>query len=411
MALGDGIRRNVATVSPQERTLLRDAFVAIDAAPYVFSDGVSFWDKQEQVHKDAHLAGQDVHVGPAFLPWHRVICNKLEALLRQFDSRLSLHYWDWTTDPRASPDGQGGTVNLMTPNFMGDDGSAGINRIAADGGGDIGPPFQNFESSEDDEIGNGHTHAWRNVVAGPPVFGPTSMQSDHSILTAGDVLPTVSQYHAMDTRLKIAHAYAHSAYIQGSIGKPHYSFHDPFVFLLHSNVDRLWATWQRAPGRSWRLDPSQTYGIDGSAPSIVADLEPWAGGTHLVPWAPPENQQTPITSKSASVVAPPVYDTDALGLVAATSDKWSHVAQILFGVTNDGSGVVLGPNGPHPVGPWGPLVANASHLAPAHQDALLGIAINELASMANTTELREQGLRAGTRMLTGAVKQLQKQHG
>jgi hypothetical protein len=411
MPLGDGVRRNIATVSSQEREILRDAFLALDGAPFVYSDGVTFWDKQEQVHKDAHLAGEDVHDGPAFLPWHRVICAKLEALLRQVDPRLSLHYWDWTTDPRASPDGQGGTVNLMTPDFMGDDGSGGINRVAADGGGDLGPPFQDFESSEDDELGNGHSRVWRNVAAGSPVFGPTSMQSDHAIVTAGDSLPAASQYHAMATQLQSAHDYAHSSYIRGSIGRAHYAFHDPFVFLLHSNVDRLWATWQRASGRSWRLDPNQTYGIDGAAPSILADLEPWSGGTQLVPWGPPENQQTQMTSKSASVVAPPVYDTDVVGLLAAVPNKWVQVARILFGIINDAPGLVWGPNGPQPVGPWGPLVADASHLAPAHQDALLGIAISELASMANTAEFREQGLRAGTRMLTGAAKQMQKLHG
>jgi Common central domain of tyrosinase len=148
MPLGDGIRRNAATVSPEERKLLRDAFRALDAAPFRYSDGITYWDKQEDVHKDAHEAGQDVHRGPAFLPWHRVICGKVESLLRQVDPRLSLHYWDWSTDPRASPDGNGGIVNLMTPDFMGDDGSQGINRLPADGGGDVGPPFQDFETTE-----------------------------------------------------------------------------------------------------------------------------------------------------------------------------------------------------------------------------------------------------------------------
>jgi hypothetical protein len=65
MTLGDGIRRDVATVSEEERNRLRDAFIKLDTKKF-FSDKVSHWDKQEQVHKDAHAAGQDVHVGAAF---------------------------------------------------------------------------------------------------------------------------------------------------------------------------------------------------------------------------------------------------------------------------------------------------------------------------------------------------------
>lgn len=414
MALGDGIRRNVASVSKEERTLLRDAFRKLDSAPFVYSDGVTFWDKQEDVHKNAHEAGQDVHAGPAFLPWHRVIVAKVEELLRQVDPRLSLHYWDWTTDPRASPNGTGGVANLMTPDFIGDDGSSGINRVPADGGGDVGAPFQDFESSEDAELGNGHKFIWRNVAAGPPDIGPGpfQMKSDYDILTAGNTVPQQSQYHAMDAVLKVAHNYAHSKYIRGTIGFSHYSFHDPFVFLLHSNCDRLWSCWQRASGQSWRLDPAQTYGIDSSAPSILADLEPWSGGTQMIPWAPPENQQKQITSKDLSVVAPPQYDTCGGSIVLPSSiDKWAAVLKILFGVTNDGPGVVLGPGGPQPVGPWGPMVARLTQLNPAHQDVLLGMAINEIATLANSHDLRTEGLRAGTGLMAAAVKTLQSRLG
>jgi hypothetical protein len=53
----------------------------------------------------------------------------------------------------------------------------------------------------------------------------------------------------------------------------HFSFHDPFVFLLHSNTDRLFALWQLAPGQEWRLDPNRVYGSAGSAPAIVSNLE------------------------------------------------------------------------------------------------------------------------------------------
>lgn len=77
------------------------------------------------IRRAAHTGGQDVHGGPAFLARHRELVNRLEAQIRQIDPQLSLHYWDWTTDPRASPDGQGGTVNLFSHDFMGDDGSVG----------------------------------------------------------------------------------------------------------------------------------------------------------------------------------------------------------------------------------------------------------------------------------------------
>jgi hypothetical protein len=65
---------------------------------------VSFWDKQDQIHQATH-----VHGGPAFIPWHRELVNRYEALLRQIDPTVALHYWDWQTDPRKSPDGAGGT--------------------------------------------------------------------------------------------------------------------------------------------------------------------------------------------------------------------------------------------------------------------------------------------------------------
>ena len=49
--------------------------------------------------------------------------NRLEALIRQINPQLSLHYWDWTQDPRAIPNanlggGTTGSLNLFTSDFM-----------------------------------------------------------------------------------------------------------------------------------------------------------------------------------------------------------------------------------------------------------------------------------------------------
>lgn len=140
MALGDGIRRDIALVDQIERDRFIAAIVKLDTTKVV-PDGVSYWDKQEDIHKNAHFAGVDVHVGPAFIAWHRVIVNRLEQLLREVDPALSLHYWNWTTDPRST---DGGRAALFTSAFMGN------------ASGDAGHLLNDFESSEDAELGNGH---------------------------------------------------------------------------------------------------------------------------------------------------------------------------------------------------------------------------------------------------------------
>ncbi len=45
--------------------------------------------------------------------------NRFEALLREVDPNVTLHYWDWQSDPRHAPNGRGGFVDLFTSDFMG----------------------------------------------------------------------------------------------------------------------------------------------------------------------------------------------------------------------------------------------------------------------------------------------------
>ena len=117
MALGDGIRRNLSTVDPAERKMLKDAILELHKRYYLgtktdpIPGGVSWWFKQDEIHQATH-----VHGGPEFLPWHREIVNHFEELIRQINPLLSLHYWDWTQD----------ATFLFTPDFMGNaNGEAG----------------------------------------------------------------------------------------------------------------------------------------------------------------------------------------------------------------------------------------------------------------------------------------------
>ena len=114
------IRRNLAHISQAERNSLIKAIVELDTTK-LFSDGVSYWDKQDQIHQVTHI-----HHGTSFLPWHRELLNRFEAMLQEVAPTVALHYWDWTTDPRNTPDGKGGFVDLFNKdNFGSSNGIAG----------------------------------------------------------------------------------------------------------------------------------------------------------------------------------------------------------------------------------------------------------------------------------------------
>ncbi len=324
MALGDGIRRNIASVDPAERVLLRDAFIALNNRFFGGSrtdpvaGGVTWWFKQDEIHQATH-----VHQGPEFLPWHRVIVNRLEALLRQINPDLSLHYWDWPLDPRPTPTanrggGPPGLLNLFTPDFMGYGGSTSEL---------IGPPWQNASApwrpdglyvpgaalnrDSTDNPADPPTAVRRSIVG-----SPATANGDTSILSADD-------YADMRSVLEPIHDAMHG-FVR--MGGQHISFRDPFVFLLHSNVDRLFAQWQLEPTRPGRLDPATVYGTESNLDVMVLSsvqnvthlVEPWStghshdqfGNEHFSrPWYAPENEGIPFTYKHSSVVAPPCYDT------------------------------------------------------------------------------------------------------
>jgi hypothetical protein len=162
-----------------------------------------------------------------------------------------------------------------------------------------------------------------------------------SLLDAGDIdkpyftdeqIINSCSYQEMWEKLEHVHDLSHS-YIGGDIGSRHNSFRDPFVFLLHSNVDRLFAAWQHQPGHEWRLDPGYVYGsLTGTTSridpnddkevivGIQSELSPWNGAfdpdpqvqrrlRKTRPWARPEGRYERKNSTDLTVVISRSYDT------------------------------------------------------------------------------------------------------
>ena len=295
------IRRNVAHLTLAERQAYAQALRDVDLQAY--ADGVSYWDKQDQIHEGTHN-----HNGNSFVPWHRELVNRFEKLVQQVNPDMALHYWDWTQDPRSADDGQGGIVNLTTDDTFGTANGTVIGTLA---------PLHN----------GGNAAGARPTFGGPFTLPPVTITrgcapgappvaSDADILTSTDGIAQAQQWTTFRQEVESSHDSAHIFFGSGSIFDPHTAFEDPFVFLLHANVDRLFAMWQTDVGNEWRLDPDQVYGDQkdtNDSRGILHTLQPWDGtvefGAPIPPWTGGSSDIVVKNSRHPSVVRPPCYDT------------------------------------------------------------------------------------------------------
>lgn len=315
-------RINAAKATAAQRTKLVNAFNAINTAAFSYDDPtanpvVTKWLMQDWIHDETHN-----HCGPGFLPWHREFVNRLELLLRETDPTVKLMYWDWKTDPRQTI---GGNTNIFTNTFMGSSSGA------------MGAPFINFDNNNvfagsSDDTGNrwDRPQTVTRGIVGPLGTIPPFIPADATLTTTGNSSAANLQFNAFRTACESAHNQAHN-YMGGTIGgTPHKAFQDPFVFILHSNVDRIFAKWQRDPARLRRLIPYDNSGSNedvygnqrnstfifgtcngdpaANLPGIQDVMEPWAGGNGVFPWDAAGGDIMVKNSTDTSVVTPPIYD-------------------------------------------------------------------------------------------------------
>jgi hypothetical protein len=288
-------RKNAATATLAERNAYRDAILNIGQSAFVFPSwgGLSYWHKQQQAHR---FGPSNRHHTPAFLAWHREFINRYEALLQESNPTVKLLYWDWTTDPEPS------AGFSFYPGFMGTSGRGGSSSVS------IAAPFN---------PGAGTTLAPPSVTrrlnsGAPPAIADTTILGNTAFGA-----PLVSGF-ANSLELD-AHDGSHG-YIGGFTGSTGFgdmtfinlSTQDPFFFLLHANVDRLWAKWQRDPSALSRLDPATAYDLTSSNANITTSMRPWDGtgsGTGLIaPWTSGGGMIVSKTPTHPSVISPPIYD-------------------------------------------------------------------------------------------------------
>ena len=233
------VRKNQNTLSDRER---REFVAAVKELKRRFHPGATISIYDEYVH--AHMMAMDtggIHEGPVFFPWHRVLLRDLELELQAVNPRVTIPYWDFTTDNQ--PDS-----SLWSRDFLGGDGDPAANYAVTDG------PFRQGE--------------WTLAFEGPDLRREFGYYADR-LPTAEEVDGAFSipwyDSKPFDTGSPVSHSFRN--YLVGwnfPSGEPemHNRVHnwvggsmltmsspnDPVFWLLHANLDRLWAEWEAAYG-------------------------------------------------------------------------------------------------------------------------------------------------------------------
>lgn len=276
------------------------------------------------------------HSSDGFLPWHREFLSRYEQLLRQFDPTVTLLYWDWETNPTNW------NLPSVTTAFGGFDGNS-LGNPWGNSLAIINPPGCN------PNLAACATRRTGQIGAG---FVPPSTTSDSFVVNtypAGPADPTAfSQFAALlEGRSPVypqaqTHNFAHT-FIGGfndhftELGNMtvlNYATQDPFFFLLHGDVDKLWSEWQRNnPNLTSPYDHSlvaDPYSGDyvaeaytGTGNVMTGAMYPWNGylanGSSgdqpipgLGPYAIGHIYNSSKTANDPSIVFPPIYDTAPL---------------------------------------------------------------------------------------------------
>ena len=248
------IRKDAEALTAGER----DRFVA--AFAQLNNQGAGRFADFRNMHTD--VSSPQAHGAPGFLPWHRAYLLDLERELQAIDPSVALPYWRFD---QPAP-------KLFTVDFFGVSGPNGTIQFSATN------PLQFWVTDGVPGISRGPRNNW-NPAAQP---GPT-------VITEARTLALGTQYSAFRAMEGNPHATAHTSW-DGFIRQIETAAKDPLFFLLHCNVDRLWAKWQRQNGR---FDPAQAASYDSNpgnpiGHNLVDTMWPWNGitGSPRPPTAP-----------------------------------------------------------------------------------------------------------------------------
>lgn len=278
------IRKNANALTAGERDRFVSAFAQLN------NQGLGRFADFRNMH--TNVSSPQAHGAPGFLPWHRAYLLDLERELQAIDPSVALPYWRFD---QAAP-------RIFNRDFLGVSNALGTVQFNATN------PLQFWKT---DGVQGINRRPFFSTTSAPP-----------GVRTEPQTLALGTQYAAFQTMEGNPHGSAHTSF-GGSIASIGTAAKDPLFFLLHCNVDRLWAKWQRQNGR---FNPAlaASFANNGGNPighNLPDTMWPWNGitGGQRPPTAP-GGSMAPSPCVSAPGLQPRVQSSlDYQGAVNATS--------------------------------------------------------------------------------------------
>jgi tyrosinase len=284
------IRKDANTLTNAERDRFLNAFASLNANTALY-----------QVFVDSHTnaADPEIHQRPSFLVWHRAFVLALERELQAIDPSVTVPFWRFD---RTAP-------NVLIANFMGGEpnGAGRVDLSATN-------PLRNWTISG--VVGIVRVPSFDRLTGAPTLIDETTT------LGLGS---SFAPFRLMEDN---PHGSAHVSFTSGNIRSIGDASKDPLFFMLHCNVDRLWARWQLVNNR-WNVPDNNTYDDEGSGRDgdrLADTLWPWNGvaGGSRPPTAPGGTMpQLPFPSKPSPQVT--VQETiDYIGRTEGNTNNFDY---------------------------------------------------------------------------------------
>jgi tyrosinase len=293
------IRKNANTLTTAERNRLLAAFATLN------DRGMGRFADFRNVHTSA--GDPEAHQNAGFPPWHRAYLLDLERELQRIDPSVALPYWRFD---QPAP-------TLFTREFMGvaDPGTGRVLFSATN-------PLQFWAT--DGVIGvvrrprfNPQTQR-ATSLQGPVITEPETFRLG---LTATS--PSVHRYTRFRRYEGNPHGTAHVSFT-GSISQIATAAKDPLFFLLHANVDRLWAKWQWL-NRRFDVNNTSSYEPLGAAGSPGTTRVGHNSEDTMWPWNQVATPPRPSTAPGGTMAPSPLAAAPGLRPTVASMIDYQGV--------------------------------------------------------------------------------------